>query len=187
MGKSLRARLIPYAYTLGTALAFFLLAGTLLAGRNETALPASNQSVFFKTGTAIGQRLNGRSWTADYKEIVTNSDQTMLDLFDVQHAIIYRKGKPYLTLRAERMTVNTLTRDFSAVGKLHVETIDAKPRRAFDTSHASWNDLTQTLILPDKAIIDTGAQLPLRVGSATYDVKTGQIELRSVAGGFRLK
>jgi hypothetical protein len=186
MGQAL-ARLKPYFYTLGLAFAFFVLIGTLLAGRNESPLPPSNPQVIFKNGTAIGQRLTGRSWTADYKRIVTNADQSVLDLYDVRHAIIYKKGKPNLSIRAERMTVNTLTRDFTATGPLHVETISSHPHRSFDTTAATWNDLTQTLVLPEKAVIDTGAELPLRVGSATYDVKTGQIELHAVAGGFRLK
>jgi hypothetical protein len=187
MGTTLRSRLMPYVYTLATAFAIFVIVGTYLAGRMDLPLPPSNPQVLFKHGTALGQRLTGRSWTADYQEIITNSDQTVMDLIDVRHAVIYKKGKPYLSLRCKRMTVNTLTRDFNATGALHVETISAKPRRAFDTSHATWNDLTQTLILPDKAVFDTGAPLPLLVGSATYDVKTGQIELRSVAGGLRLK
>jgi hypothetical protein len=187
MGPAFRSRLKPYLYTLAAALGIFLLAGTYLAGLNESPLPPANPQVIFIKGKALGQRLNGRSWTADYERIVSNSDQTQLDLFNVKHAVIYKKGKPYLRIRADRLTVNMLTRDFNAFGALHVETIGANPHRAFDTTQANWSDLTQTLVLPDKAVIDTGAPLPLRVGSATFDVKSGQIELRSVAGGLRLK
>jgi hypothetical protein len=150
-------------------------------------MPPSNGPVLFKTGTALGQRLNGRSWTADYDRIETSTDQTTLDLYGVKHGVIYKDGKPYLRVRAERMTVNTVTRDFNATGKLHVETVGRKPTRTFDTESANWSDSVQILTLPDRAKFGTGAALPLLVGSAEFNVKTGDLELHQVAGAVRFK
>ena len=154
---------------------------------NETILPPSNGPVLFKKGTALGQRLSGRSWTAEYDRISTNTDQSQLDLYGVKHGVIFKDGKPYLSVTAARMTVNTITRDFNASGKLHVETIGRKPMRTFDTDAANWNDAQQTLTLPDHARIGTGAQLPLLVGSAVFNVRTGELEMRQVAGAVRFK
>jgi hypothetical protein len=181
------SRLKGPALVLGAALAGYVGYGIWSAGQNESALPPTNGPVIFKTGTALGQRLNGRSWTADYERIVTSTDQNQLDLYGVKHAVIYKNGKPYLRVTAQRMTVNTVTRDFNVSGKLHVETIGKDPKRTFDTESANWNDVQETLNLPDHARIGTGAALPLLVGSATYNVKTGELELRQVAGAVRFK
>lgn len=188
MGPANRTRfLIRLGLLLGVALFAYAGYGMWLAGRDEQMLPPSNAPVLFQHGTALGQRLTGRSWTADYDRIVTSTDQTSLDLYGVKHAVIFKDGKPYLRVTAERMTVNTVTHDFSATGKLHVETVGRTPTRTFDTESANWSDVQQTLTLPDKARIGTGASLPLLVGSATFDVKTGDLELRQVAGAVRFK
>ncbi len=188
MGTTFQARRLKRpALILGAALAAWLGYGVWMAGRNETGLPPSNAPVVFKSGTALGQRLSGRSWTADYERIVTSTDQSVLDLYGVKHGVIFKDGKPYLKVTAERMTVNTITRDFNASGKLHVETIGRTPKRTFDTEAANWSDVQQTLTLPDRATIGTGAELPLLVGSATYDVKTGDLEMHQVAGAVRFK
>lgn len=188
MGTRLEPRRLKRpALILGGALAAYVAYGIWMAGRGEMLLPPSNSPVIFKTGTALGQRLTGRSWTADYERIVTSSDQTNLDLYGVKHAVIYKDGKPYLKVTAERMTVNTVTRDFNATGKLHVETVGKKPMRTFDTETANWNDALQTLTLPDKAKFGTGAALPLLVGSAVFNVKTGELEMHQVAGAVRFK
>jgi hypothetical protein len=169
------------------ALAAWVGYGIWTAGRNETMPPPSNGPVIFKTGSALGQRLNGRSWTAEYERITTSTDQTTLDLYGVKNGVIFRDGKPYLRVTAKHMTVNTVTRDFFASGALHVETIGKTPRRTFDTENANWNDALQTLTLPDRAKIGTGAALPLLVGSAVFNVKTGELDMRQVAGAVRFK
>jgi hypothetical protein len=181
------SRLKRPALILGAALAAYVGYGIWMAGRNETMIPSSNGPVLFKTGNAIGQRLNGRSWSTVYERISTSTDQTQLDLYGIKHGLIYKDGKPYLKVTAERMTVNTVTRDFNATGKLHVETVGKKPMRTFDTETANWNDALQTLTLPDKAKFGTGAALPLLVGSAVFNVKTGELEMHQVAGAVRFK
>ena len=68
--------------------------------------------------------------------IESNSDQTVLELDNVRHGIIYKHGKPYLRVRANHMSVNTESRATSASPghRLHVETIGASPHRSFDTT-----------------------------------------------------
>lgn len=85
------------------------------------------------------------------------------------------------------MTVNTLTRDFSATGPLHVETIGTTPARTFDTTSATWNDAAQKLTLAKRVIIRTGTAGPLTVGSLTLDIKTGDIAIDDIDGPVRLK
>jgi hypothetical protein len=85
------------------------------------------------------------------------------------------------------MTVDTVTRDFTVTGPLHVETVAVRPARSFDTTEARWIDGLQRLELSRRVKIETGAGAPLIVGSLTFNVKTGQLELHDVAGPIRFK
>jgi hypothetical protein len=178
------ARLVAFG---GFAVAAFIGWGIYRAGLGETPPPPSNTDIVFHEGIAHGERIKTRSWTADYDRLVSNADQTVLDLENVRNGIIFKAGKPYLRVRAAHMSVNTLTRDFTVTGPLHVETIDAKPPRSFDTNSARWSDAEQRLDLDKRVSIKTGAAAPLIVGSLSVDIKTGQMEMRDVTGAARFK
>ena len=171
----------------GLVLAAILGWGIYRAGLNETPPPATTTDIVFNQGVAHGERISTRSWSADYDRIVSNADQTILDLDNVRNGTIYKKGKPYLHVRAAHMTVNTVTRDFTVTGPLHVETVSAVPKRSFDTTQARWSDGIQRLELGRRVSIDSGAGAPLIVGSLTFNVKTGAIEMHDVAGPIRFK
>ena len=177
----------PLLLFAGLALAVFVGVEIYLAGLNELPPPPASPPIVFQQGDAKGRRIHFPSWSADYDKIVTNQDQTLLDVDGVHHGLIYKKGKPYLRVRATHLTVNTISHDFSSVGPLHVETIDAKPHRSFDTNSAIWSDASQLLSMPQRVTIDTGADSPLIVESLTFNVKKGEIELRKVAGPIRFK
>jgi hypothetical protein len=178
------ARLIAIA---GLAIAAFLAWGIHRAGLGETPTPPNSTDIVFHQGIAHGERIKTRSWTADYDRVVSNADQTVLELENVRNGVIFRSGKPYLRVRAAHMSVNTLTRDFTVTGPLHVETIGASPARSFDTTSARWSDAEQRLELDKRVSIESGASAPLIVGSLTVDVKTGLIEMHDVAGAARFK
>ncbi len=171
----------------GLAFAGYVGYGIYEAGLHDRPPPPATTNIIFKDGSAVGQRIRTRSWSADYERIVSNADQTVLDLDTIRHGVIYRKGKPYLRVRAAHMTVNTVARDFTALGSLHVETVGAKLQRSFDTTSAVWNDGLQTLTLAKHIDIHTAHDAPLSVGSLSINVKTGQIELHQVAGAVRFK
>jgi hypothetical protein len=187
MGTATRSALKPLAWTGGILLAIYLVAGVYLAGQHESLAPPPNSPVVFTGGKALGQKLTGRSWTADFDRIVSNADQTVLHLDGVRHAVIFKDGKPYLRVRAEHMTVNTLTHDFVATGPIHIEMADSGPKRTFETDQASWTDASQVLNLPHQSEVGTGAELPLLVGSIRVDVKSGDIELHRVGGAVNFK
>jgi len=168
------------------AVAFFVL-GVYRAGLNETPPPPSNLQIVFHNGRANGQRITTRSWTADYDRVVSNADQTVLEMDGVHNGTIFRAGKPYIYVRATHLSVNTISRDFTASGPVHAETVASHPRRSFDTTSADWNDAAQLLTMSQHVTIHTGAARPLEVGSLTFSVKTGNVELRDVAGPIRFK
>jgi hypothetical protein len=171
----------------GIALAGYVGYGIYAAGSNERPPPPATTSVVFGRGTATGHRIATPSWTADFDRIVSNADQSMLDLTNVRHGVVLRKGKPYLHVRALHMTVNTLSRDFSANGKVHVDTVGGKMARSFDTASAIWNDAAGRLTLAQHITVHNGPGTPLSIGSLTFDVKTGEIEVRDLNGPLRFK
>jgi len=169
----------------GIALLLIFAIGIYWAGLNEQPSPASSTDVTFHHGVATGHRIEAPSWTAKYERILSNQDQSVLQLYNVYDATIFKKGRPYLHVRAAEMTVNTLTRDFTATGPLHVETLPPAKPRSFDTSAAVWSDADQLLTLPRHTLIYTAAAAPLSVGSLTFNVKSGAMEVRQMRGDVK--
>ncbi len=161
--------------------------GIYRAGVDETPAGRGSTDIVFRGGKVSGQRIKTRSWTASYDRLVSNADQTVLEIQNVHDGTIFRAGKPYLHVQAAHMSVNTITRDFSIVGPLHVKTVASTPQRSFDTTSAQWNDSAQLLTLSNHVTIYSGAEHPLNVGSLTFDVKTGNVAMTNVAGQVRFK
>jgi hypothetical protein len=187
LGTATRPPLKTLYWVAGALLAAYVIAGVYLAGGGDVAVPPATSPVIFNEGKALGHRLKGRSWTAQYDRIVSSSDQTRLELDGVHDTIIFKDDKPYLRVRAKHMTVNTVTHDFAATGAIHIETVDPKRKQTFDTDSASWADAAQHLALPHEVTVGTGAERPLLVGSVQLDVKSGEIQLRNVRGGVQFK
>ncbi len=170
------------------ALVAFLVYGIYDAGKNERPPPSSSSTeIKLGTGHATGQRLRFRSWSADYDRIVSNADQTILDITGVRNGSIFKNGKPYLHVRAARLTVNTITRDFQAIGPLHIETVGTQPARTFDTTSATWSEAAQKLTFAQRVVIRSGADDPLTVGNLTLDIKTGNVAINDIDGPIRMK
>jgi hypothetical protein len=171
----------------GIALATYVGYGIYAAGSDERPPPPTTTSVTFEHGRATGHRISTRSWSADFDRIVSNADQTVLDLYHVRHGVIYKKGKPYLHVRALRMSVDTLSRDFAAHGNVHVDTVGGKMKRSFDTTSAVWNDAAGRLTLAEHITVHNGPGSTLSLGSLTLNVKSGEIEVRDLSGPLRFK
>jgi hypothetical protein len=169
------------------ALLAFVAYGIYRAGTDEVPPKHASTDITFRNGTVSGQRIKTKSWSATYDRLISNADQTVLELENVHDGTIFRGGKAYLHVRAAHMSVNTITRDFNVAGPLHVETVGSKPGRYFDTTAAQWTDSAQRLTLPNHVLIHSGSEKPLSVGSLTFEVKTGDIALRHVAGQVRFK
>jgi hypothetical protein len=183
-----RSALKILAWAAGALTLGYVAAGFYVAGLDQAGPPPNNTTVVVGKSCARGERINGPSWTACYGRIITSANQTILDLDDVTDGVIFKNKKPYLHVRAKHMTVNALTHDFSATGKIDIETADPSVvRRTFETDAATWSDATQRLSLPHKSVIDSGADMPLTVGSLTLDVRSGDVQLNNVAGAVRIK
>ena len=159
--------------------------GIYRAGDHELPAPNTNADVIFHGGTAVGRRIATKSWSASYDRVVSNADQTMLVVDGVHDGVIDKKGKPYLRVSAQHVTVNTISHDMVITGPLHVETIGHDPARSFDTDGANWNDGMQLLTLPKRVTVHTKNDPPVVFSSATFNIKTGEIVMNDFAGKIR--
>jgi hypothetical protein len=155
------------------------------AGRGGM-MPPAPQPVIMDKGRAHGERLTTHSWAIEYDKIVGNSDQSVLDLEGVHNGVFFRNGKPFLHLRAKHITVNSVTHDMSAVGPLHIETVDPKHFRSLDTTALTWNQASKLLILPNETTIKGGKNdPPLVVRSVTVETEKGQMHMEGIRGRIK--
>jgi hypothetical protein len=165
------------------AVVAFLGIGVYRAG-NETVAPPMQIPIEVQGGRAVGHRISARSWSLQYDRMQASADGTFVDVEGVHNGVLYRNGKPYLRLRAQHLSVNNISKDFTATGPLRIETIDRHPR-TFDTRDATWLNYQQTLTMKNRIIVGTdGAKL--FVEGLTIDVKTGRTRLGRIDGDVRL-
>ncbi len=172
-------------WLVGIAFAAYVGVGIYRAGENELPPPNVNTQIVFKGGAIAGRRITTRSWSAEYDRIVSNADQTLLDVYGIHNGIVFKKGRPYIRVRAAHMVVNTTTHDFTMSGPLHAQTIGTHPPRSFDTTSAVWNDARQELTLDKPVVFHTAGGDPLTIARAVFDVRTGMLDVRGLAGPIR--
>jgi len=170
------------------ALAFIALVAyeVISASKEAPPPPPGQQPVILKGGKVTGNRISSRSWSFDYDRVETSPDGTLATVDGVKHGVLYKKGKPYLSLAAKHVQINTQTFDFTATGDVHIE--DARPgvqARSFDTDLVQWANALKMLTLPHTSLIRTGDQM-LRVDSITVDFNKTEVRTGTVRGGMEV-
>lgn len=168
------------------ALAFVaLIVYEVIAASQEPAPPPPGQQpVILSHGHVTGNHISSKSWSFDYERVQTSPDGAIATIDGVKHGVLFKKGKPYLTLSAQHVSVNTQTFDFTATGQVHVE--DARKtseRRSFDTDLVQWVNATKMLTLPHTSLIRTGDQV-LKVDTIDVDFNKTEVKTGPVRGGF---
>ena len=108
------------------AFVVWFIAGVVLAGREPAPPPPNSQPLTLRGGRVTGNRISTRSWTFDYQNAHMSPDGTIATVDGVRHGVLYKKGKPYLSIAAEHVSLNTQTFDFTATGDVHIEQLNAK-------------------------------------------------------------
>lgn len=165
----------------GIALGLYLVIGVLLAGKNLPAIPPINQPVVLSHGHLSNQHTQKKTWTFDYDHATLSPDQSFATLEGVHDGIIYRKGKPYLKIAAERVSVNTNSLDFTATGKVHVTRIGKDASTSFDTDLIVWNNAQKLLRLDHPSYVHTDGQT-LKVESIVVDANEDSVLFGKVDG-----
>lgn len=158
----------------------------VLAGREPAPAPPGSQPLTLHGGQVRGNRISTRSWTFDYKTAQMSPDGTIATVDGVHHGVIYKKGKPYLGIAAEHVSVNTQTFDFTAIGDVHISYLKPKDNvpKSFDTDLVQWTNATKMLNLQHPSIFKTGDQT-LKVSSITVDFNRNDIHLGKIEGSVQ--
>jgi len=127
-------------------------------------------------GHAEGRRVNARSWSLDYGKIIESPDGATATLYDVRHGEIFRNGKPYVSVRADSVVVNTLSNDFSASGHVVLTENDGKHDRHFRSERALYNGIPEILTLPTAVHIESDG-MSANFDHAVVNLKTGSMQL----------
>ena len=168
------------------ALVVWTIVGIVRAGRDMPPLPPSSQSLTLHGGHVRGNRISTRSWSFDYKSAQMSPDGTLATVDGVRNGVLYKKGKPYLSISAQHVSVNTQTFDFTAVGDVHVGYLHPKDGvpKSFDTDLVQWTNATKMLQLQHPSLFRTGDQT-LKVASIVVDFNKSAIRLGKVDGSVQ--
>ncbi|MDP9025380.1 MAG: hypothetical protein M3N13_08410 [Candidatus Eremiobacteraeota bacterium] len=169
------------AWIAGTAFAVWVIVEIVLAGRGIPMIPSASQSIDLTGGHVRGNRISTKSWNFDYKHAVLSPDGTVGTVDGVRNGVVFRKGKPYLKIAAEHISVNTATLDFTAVGKVHVERINDKQKRSFDTDLVMWTNNAKNLRMDHPSYLHSGDQT-LKLESMLINFDTEQIHFGKIDG-----
>lgn len=153
----------------------------ILAGGGPPPPSPSSISMDLRGGHVTNHRITTKSWSFDYAHAHLSPDGTSGSVDGVRNGIVYRKGKPYLRISAEHVSLDIASLDFTAVGKVHVERIDDPQGRAFDTDFVTWTNDAKLLKMTHPAYIHTNGQT-LRIDGITVDFDANTIHLGSVGG-----
>jgi hypothetical protein len=171
------------ALIVGAVFVIWIAVEVVRAGREPAPPPPGSQPVTLHGGQVRGNRISSRSWSFDYKSAQMSPDGTIATVDGVHHGVLYKKGKPYLGVAAEHVSVNTQTFDFTAIGDVHIEYLQSKDgvKKSFDTDLVQWTNATKMLTLLHPSIVRTGDQA-LRVASITVDFNKNAIHLGKIEG-----
>lgn len=171
------------AWVAGGVLVVWLVVGIILAGQEPGGVPPGSMPIILRGGRVTGNRVSTRSWTFDYKTAQTSPDGTLATVDGVKNGVLYKKGKPYLSISAEHVTINTQTFDFTAIGDVHVAALNPKDKiaKSFDTDLAVWTNSVKMLQLNHPSIVRTGDQV-LKVATISVNFNTNDIHMGKIDG-----
>ncbi len=171
------------AWITGGVLLVWLIVGIILAGNEPGGIPPGSAPITLRGGRVTGNRISTRSWSFQYTKAQTTPDGTFATIDGVKNGILYKKGKPYLRISAQHVSLNTQTLDFTAIGDVHVSSInpnDGIPK-SFDTDLVQWGNSSKLLQLTHPSIVHTGNEI-LRVATITVDFNTNDVHMGKVQG-----
>jgi hypothetical protein len=158
----------------------------VLAGRGTPPPPPGQAPVDLRGGHVMNNHISTKSWTFDYDHARLSPDGMSGTVDGVRNGIVFRKGKPYLRISAQHVSLNIQTLDFTAVGKVHIERMDDPARRSFDTDLVTWTNDAKLLHMDHPSYIHTGNQT-LRIDGITVNFDDNTIHLGKLSGAVQVK
>ena len=170
----------------GGLVLIWLIAGIILAGRDTPPLPADQVGISLRGGKVQGNRIATKSWSFDYTDAQLSPDGTNGTVEGVHDGIVYKNGKPHLKIAAERITVDTLSLNFTAIGKVTVTLVGDPLKRSFDTDLVIWTNSTKMLTMQHPSYLHSGGET-MALSAVTIDFNSDQIHLGSIQGSVEVR
>jgi hypothetical protein len=176
-----------YSIVACIALAIYLTLGIVFAGGGTIPTPPASVPIEMFGAQIQNHRINTKAWSFDYDHAQLAPDGTTGTIEGIRNGIIFKKGKPSLSISAEKITLDVESLDFTAVGKVHVEKIDDPEHRtfSFDTDLVTWTNNAKQVRLDHPAYIHSGDQT-LRMDGGTVDFDAETFHIGKLNGGVDL-
>jgi len=175
----------PVLIVVGAALAIYLIVGVILAGKNTPPLPSAQNGITLLGGRVRGNRITTKSWSFDYTSAQLSADGATGTIEGVRDGIVYKKSKPYLRITAQRISIDTLSLNFTAIGKVTVELIGDPLKRSFDTDLVVWTNATKLLKMEHTSYLHAGGQT-MAFNSITVNFATDKIHFSGIDGSTEI-
>jgi|GEM_PF-5848890 len=182
MSGSARIKAIVAAVVLAILVA--LGAVVYRAGLNEIPPPPPGSTVL-EEAIGIGTRGSNNAWRFRAKRITTTPDGSITTLEDVESAALFKSGKPYLELHADRVIINVGTRDITVSGHVQLQSVNSPIARVLKTDVITWSNALQLLSIPTATTVTSNGER-LTLGSVRWNVATGEITVSKVDGTAKL-
>ncbi len=158
----------------------------VLAGRGTPPIPPGQAPIDLRGGHVQNNHISTKSWSFDYDHARLSPDGLSGTVDGVRNGVVFRKGKPYLRISAAHVKLNVQSLDFTAVGKVHIESIDAAQRRSFDTDLVTWTNDAKLLRMDHPSYIHSGGET-LRIDGITVNFDDNTVHLGKVGGGIQVQ
>jgi hypothetical protein len=170
----------------GAAVAIWVIVEVILAGIGTPPLPNDQMGITLRGGRVQGSRIVTKAWSFDYHDAQLSPDGTTGTVDGVHDGVVFRHGKPYLKITAQRISVDTTSLNFTALGKVTVVVISDPLKRSFDTDLVQWTNGTKLLLMPHPSYLHSEAHT-LEFSSVTIDFGKDQIHFGAIQGSTEVK
>jgi len=171
-----------YSLAALAAFALYVALGVIFAGGGSIPVPPANVPIQMYGATITNHRINTRAWSFDYDHAELSPDATNATVEGVRNGIVYKKGKPNLRISAQKITLDTQTLDFTAIGKVHVERIDDPQKRSFDTDLVVWTNNAKLMRMDHPAYLHSNGQT-MKLEGITVDFDAETFHVGKMNGG----
>lgn len=121
-------------------------------------------------GVSLAVRSKGEKlWELEAEEVVLSRDEQTFLVKGLKKAVLYRKGKPYLVVTAEKATANNVTKRVVIEGGVKAVTSDGLLIRA---ERIEWNDKERKLVCPGEVVVSSKGVIASTRG-VTFHIEKG--------------
>jgi hypothetical protein len=153
----------------GFLVVIYFAANVLYAGGGTIPTPPANVPIQMYGATIANNRINTKAWSFDYDHAQLSPEASTGTVEGIRNGIVFKKGRPNIKISAEKITLDTQSLDFTAIGKVHVEKIDDPQHRSFDTDLVTWTNNAKEMRIDHGGYVHSRGQ--------TRQVESGAVDL----------